>query len=217
MATTAAPKDFCEGCTCGRAEGGGLAAPEAYEAAARDARSFTAPMDLGDSEGIEPAVPLRSKMWFNNPEDGMSGSPRSFVYSEMRELIRNRHGRMLCREIPQQWSYLYVAPAFRRDRSDVRLMSVCSGGNHKQEETNHRYRPNRIRSSSMQFPSRSISQEGARWYHRERWYSIRIPLSSDPGNLKEANCYVGSKPVIPQFSRGSVWVPIGWCCSPNRM
>jgi dihydroxy-acid dehydratase len=71
-----APKDFCEGCTCGRAEGraesGGLAAPEAYEAAARDARSFTAPMDIGESEGIEPAVPLRSKMWFNNPEDGQS-------------------------------------------------------------------------------------------------------------------------------------------------
>ena len=81
MSTSTAPKDFCEGCTCGRAEGGraesgGLAAPEAYEAAARDARSFTAPMDAGESEGIEPAVPLRSKMWFNNPEDGESDRPR---------------------------------------------------------------------------------------------------------------------------------------------
>lgn len=69
-----APKDYCDGCTCGRAEGraesGGLAAPEAYEAAAREERSFTAPMDLSEAEGIEPAVPLRSKMWFNNPEDG---------------------------------------------------------------------------------------------------------------------------------------------------
>lgn len=72
-----APKDYCEGCTCGRAEGGraesgGLAAPEAYEAAAREERSFTAPMDFAETEGIEPAVPLRSKMWFNNPEDGVS-------------------------------------------------------------------------------------------------------------------------------------------------
>ena len=65
-----APKDFCEGCTCGRAEGGGLAAPEQYEAQAREQRSFTAPIDLTPSEGIEPAVPLRSNMWFNNPEDG---------------------------------------------------------------------------------------------------------------------------------------------------
>jgi dihydroxy-acid dehydratase len=67
-----APKDFCEGCTCGRAEGGGLAAPEQYAADARDQRSFTAPLDTTPSEGIEPAVPLRSNMWFNNPEDGES-------------------------------------------------------------------------------------------------------------------------------------------------
>jgi dihydroxy-acid dehydratase len=69
-----APRDFCEGCNCGRAEGrvedGGLAAPEAYEAEARDQRSFTAPLDTTPSEGVEPAVPLRSNMWFNNPEDG---------------------------------------------------------------------------------------------------------------------------------------------------
>jgi len=65
-----APKDFCEGCTCGRAEGGGLAAPEQYAADARDQRSFTAPLDTTPSEGIEPVVPLRSNMWFNNPEDG---------------------------------------------------------------------------------------------------------------------------------------------------
>jgi dihydroxy-acid dehydratase len=65
-----APRDFCEGCNCGRAQAGGLAAPEAYEAAARDQRSFTAPLDTTPSEGVEPAVPLRSNMWFNNPEDG---------------------------------------------------------------------------------------------------------------------------------------------------
>lgn len=51
-----------------------MAAPEAYEAAAREQRSFTAPMDSSDTEGIEPAVPLRSKMWFNNPEDGESSA-----------------------------------------------------------------------------------------------------------------------------------------------
>lgn len=63
----------CEGCTCGRAQGGGLTGPEAVEAINRGpSRSFTAPLDHVDSEGIEPAVPLRSKKWFNAPDDGMS-------------------------------------------------------------------------------------------------------------------------------------------------
>ena len=39
----------------------------------RGPRSFTAPLDWQEpTEGIEPAVPLRSKMWWNNPEDGES-------------------------------------------------------------------------------------------------------------------------------------------------
>jgi hypothetical protein len=97
-----APKDFCEGCTCGRAEGGGLAAPEQYAADARDQRSFTAPLDTTPSEGIEPAVPLRSNMWFNNPEDGQFAS-----CVPGKELIY-RYGWMLCRAIPQQRSNLYV-------------------------------------------------------------------------------------------------------------
>jgi len=98
-----APKDFCEGCTCGRAEAGGLAAPEQYAADARDQRSFTAPLDTTPSEGIEPVVPLRSNMWFNNPEDGKS-TPRVVGFG-----LIYRYGRMLCRAIPQQRSNLYVA------------------------------------------------------------------------------------------------------------
>jgi hypothetical protein len=97
-----APKDFCEGCTCGRAEGGGLAAPEQYAADARDQRSFTAPLDTTPSEGIEPAVPLRSNMWFNNPEDGQYPS-----CIPGKELIY-RYGWMLCRAIPQQRFNSYV-------------------------------------------------------------------------------------------------------------
>jgi hypothetical protein len=67
-----APRDFCEGCNCGRAQEGGLAGPEAAELAAREQRSFTAPVDMTPNEGVEPVVPLRSNMWFNNPEDGES-------------------------------------------------------------------------------------------------------------------------------------------------
>jgi hypothetical protein len=60
----------CEGCTCGRAQNNGLAAEEQRELARREARSFTAPSGYTEpTEGIEPAVPLRSKLWFNNPED----------------------------------------------------------------------------------------------------------------------------------------------------
>nr|ODO00968.1 dihydroxy-acid dehydratase [Cryptococcus depauperatus CBS 7855] len=58
----------CEGCTCGRAEG--LTVDETVP---RTERSFTAPADATPYEGIEPAVPFRSKKWFNDPEDpGMS-------------------------------------------------------------------------------------------------------------------------------------------------
>ncbi|RSH87148.1 hypothetical protein EHS25_003639 [Saitozyma podzolica] len=64
----------CEGCTCGRAQNNGLAAEEQRELARREARSFTAPSGYTEpTEGIEPAVPLRSKLWFNNPEDTMVG------------------------------------------------------------------------------------------------------------------------------------------------
>ncbi|GFZ51261.1 hypothetical protein JCM24511_09019 [Saitozyma sp. JCM 24511] len=64
----------CEGCTCGRAQNNGLAAEEQRELARREPRSFTAPSGYTEpTEGIEPAVPLRSKLWFNNPEDTMVG------------------------------------------------------------------------------------------------------------------------------------------------
>lgn len=40
----------------------------------RSSRSFTAPQDwVEPAEGIEPAVPLRSKKWFNEPGDDMVG------------------------------------------------------------------------------------------------------------------------------------------------
>lgn len=91
----------CEGCTCGRADpspdlgrvqAGGLAGAEQLlnQEAQSDAngngngngnlyalgssRSFTAPKDwVEPAEGIEPAVPLRSKKWFNEPGDDMVG------------------------------------------------------------------------------------------------------------------------------------------------
>ncbi len=83
-----ATPQFCDNCTCGRAQAaaaqatttgagvaGGvssdeLAAAESFEQIRREARSFTSPADWTEpTEGIEPAVPLRSKIWFNNPND----------------------------------------------------------------------------------------------------------------------------------------------------
>jgi dihydroxy-acid dehydratase len=62
--------NFCENCTCGRDQAGVLATEGSTELARREERSFTAPSDwIEPTEGIEPAVPLRSKLWFNNPED----------------------------------------------------------------------------------------------------------------------------------------------------
>lgn len=78
--------NFCEGCTCGRAEanGNGTAnngadestfAPENVQdgSAPRQQRSFTAPIGWEEqTEGVEkPSIPLRSKQWWNKPEDGM--------------------------------------------------------------------------------------------------------------------------------------------------
>ncbi|KAL1405708.1 hypothetical protein Q8F55_007378 [Vanrija albida] len=81
----------CEGCTCGRANGSsnGAAEPVSLLAPPSTAsgasvplpRSFTAPTDERTTfyqptaaEGIEAAVPLRSKKWFNDEEDpGMTG------------------------------------------------------------------------------------------------------------------------------------------------
>ncbi|KAK8854962.1 dihydroxy-acid dehydratase [Kwoniella newhampshirensis] len=58
----------CEGCTCGRADGSVVAPPaEGFERSRQEARTFTAAENK--YEGVEPAVPLRSKKWFNNVED----------------------------------------------------------------------------------------------------------------------------------------------------
>lgn len=61
----------CEGCTCGRAEG----LPEA-PTDERIPRSFTVPAEGIYSpethtvtEGIDTAVPLRSKKWFHDDDD----------------------------------------------------------------------------------------------------------------------------------------------------
>ena len=65
--------DFCQDCTCGRAQAsrGDEVVEEAVRDSMRQERSFTAPADwVEPTSGIEPAVPLRSKMWWNNPEDG---------------------------------------------------------------------------------------------------------------------------------------------------
>ncbi|KAL7421496.1 hypothetical protein Q5752_004383 [Cryptotrichosporon argae] len=60
----------CEGCTCGRAEAEATAHGEGVLRPNTGQRSFTAPAEYtGEPEGIEPVVPLRSKLWFNNPAD----------------------------------------------------------------------------------------------------------------------------------------------------
>ena len=71
--------DFCQDCTCGRAQahangtGGDEVVEDLVEEQPRPERSFTAPTDwVEPTEGIEPAVPLRSKSWWNNPADGES-------------------------------------------------------------------------------------------------------------------------------------------------
>ena len=66
----------CEGCTCGRANGVHYDGPAPSvnghgPGPRREVKSFTAPAGwVDETEGIEPAVPLRSKLWFNNPKDG---------------------------------------------------------------------------------------------------------------------------------------------------
>jgi len=72
----------CADCTCGRAQDPGRAtgpgraeqsapAPtESFEQIRREVRSFTSPEDAFQfTEGVQPAVPLRSKKWFNDPSD----------------------------------------------------------------------------------------------------------------------------------------------------
>lgn len=61
----------CEGCNCGRAEAEAANPAAAQDAYTRDVRSFTAP-----AEGVFPAstssgtaVPLRSKLWFDDKND----------------------------------------------------------------------------------------------------------------------------------------------------
>nr|XP_019014220.1 dihydroxy-acid dehydratase [Kwoniella pini CBS 10737]OCF53001.1 dihydroxy-acid dehydratase [Kwoniella pini CBS 10737] len=64
----------CEGCTCGLREDGGDEG-DILEQTNLGVRSFTAPAeDRGEPEGVEPAVPLRSKQWWNNPSDDMCGA-----------------------------------------------------------------------------------------------------------------------------------------------
>jgi hypothetical protein len=84
--------NYCDGCTCGRADaaqqtnGNGNGnehdsaadpnsfAPENVQdgTAPRQQRSFTAPIGWEEqTEGVEkPSIPLRSKQWWNKPEDG---------------------------------------------------------------------------------------------------------------------------------------------------
>lgn len=66
----------CEGCTCGRAEGLDVPVTD------REPRSFTVPAEGIYSpethtvtEGIDSAVPLRSKKWFHDDDD-----PGEFVF-----------------------------------------------------------------------------------------------------------------------------------------
>lgn len=61
----------CEGCTCGRANGAADG-----PAVDREPRSFTVPAEgiyspetHTETEGIDNAVPLRSKKWFHDDDD----------------------------------------------------------------------------------------------------------------------------------------------------
>ena len=73
----------CEGCTCGRANGGGTQTSnldvDGNQVAATNGgasvplsralqKSFTSPPDDGN-EGVPGKVPYRSKRWFNDPHD----------------------------------------------------------------------------------------------------------------------------------------------------
>jgi dihydroxy-acid dehydratase len=65
--------DFCQDCTCGRAQASTDNEPitEIARERPRPERSFTAPEDWTEpTEGVEPVIPLRSKAWWNNPADG---------------------------------------------------------------------------------------------------------------------------------------------------
>ncbi|WRT70444.1 uncharacterized protein IL334_007442 [Kwoniella shivajii] len=57
----------CEGCNCGRSQ----AQVPTAGSGPRQLRSFTSPAEsnTNTNEGIEPAIPLRSKKWFNDPSD----------------------------------------------------------------------------------------------------------------------------------------------------
>jgi dihydroxy-acid dehydratase len=64
----------CADCTCGRAQVNEHVNEHGEPIGvrpSREERSFTAPTDYVEpTEGVEPAIPLRSKTWFNNPQDG---------------------------------------------------------------------------------------------------------------------------------------------------
>ncbi|WVQ67598.1 dihydroxy-acid dehydratase [Kwoniella botswanensis] len=69
----------CEGCTCGLRENGGNE-EDILGQTPVGVRSFTAPADeSGEPEGVEPAVPLRSKQWWNNPSDGLADMCGAYV------------------------------------------------------------------------------------------------------------------------------------------
>ena len=78
----------CEGCTCGRsqrpqapgrAEESTPAPTESFEQLRRNVRSFTSSEDtFQQTEGVEPAIPLRSKKWFNDPDDPGASSYLTF-------------------------------------------------------------------------------------------------------------------------------------------
>ncbi|WWC57823.1 dihydroxy-acid dehydratase [Kwoniella dejecticola CBS 10117] len=64
----------CEGCTCGLREND-TQEDDVLGQTPAGVRSFTAPAEEnGEPEGVEPAVPLRSKQWWNNPSDDMCGA-----------------------------------------------------------------------------------------------------------------------------------------------
>lgn len=88
--------NICTDCTCGRAQANGdnEAIEDAMRERSRPDRSFTAPEDwVEPTEGVELAIPLRSKAWWNNPNDGEC---------DVESLLKARHVWGVCGTISQQ-------------------------------------------------------------------------------------------------------------------
>ena len=164
----------CEGCTCGRAQGNGLAPPEQQQWEDRQERSFTSPLDwIEPTEGVEPAIPLRSKKWFNAPDDGQFPTLVRQAFSADKQICARGMSSGI------STADLRVSHTSAHGHESV---LIVSGRNHDEEKAHHWYRPDRIRSRTVQLAPRPARQARAGRYHRCGRHAVRVPLSPDPGD-----------------------------------